>query len=153
MTHIDRMSLSTWWRGISTAFSSTVFSGSPKANTWMTPSDGSPWLPTWLYLEWTKNLSSWTHLWEIFPDWIIWGQKTHPKSGSYLLEAAYIKDTEEVVVLASLPHSQWQAHMFCCQGVPSVVLEPTTSSRDIRPQGQNNYWILELFLWRQLLLD
>lgn len=34
--------------------------------------------------------SRWAHLWGVFLDWIIYGEKTHSKSGSYFLVTAHI---------------------------------------------------------------
>ena len=99
-------------------------------------------------------------------DWIIQDGKTHLKSGSFdldqkihskygphLLETMYIKEQrKKPLFLPASLHSDWQIHPFCCWGIPSLVLEATSSgfqrrlktSWDIQPHGSNNYWILGL---------
>ena len=68
----------------------------------------------------------------VFPGWIIWGQKSHPKCGPHLLVAPHIKGHGRRMVLPAYP----LAAQFLSP-VPEI-LEPTSSGFQHRLKTSSN---------------
>lgn len=90
-----------------------------------------------------------------FLNWITWGRKVHPKSGTYLLVAAQVKKEAFAFCLFALTLADKSPSLSLKQSL--LVSEPTSSRsssrsktskfpdwdcwdiRDIQPKGINNY--------------